>query len=76
MNASSTITFRVSHEEKEFLLAIAKFNGVTLSEWARKELMETAEDKADLETYKTLMKEHLKKDQSISHEEMLRELGL
>lgn len=36
-----SITFRVSDEEKEFLLAMADLNGMTISELVRTKLMES-----------------------------------
>lgn len=42
----------------------------------RNNSMRSSESLLDFETYKKLMKEHEKNDQSISHEDMLKELGL
>lgn len=72
----STVTFRVSKEEKEFMQRMAKFNGLTLSELARTKVMESLEDQIDLDIYNELMKKHQMKDESISHSEMMKELGL
>lgn len=72
----SVITFRVSEEEKDFMLAIAELNGMSLSELARTKLLETLEDQIDLEIYKKAVDRHNQLDESISHEEMKRELGL
>ncbi|MGL9745745.1 type II toxin-antitoxin system RelB family antitoxin [Enterococcus mundtii] len=72
----SNITFRVSDEEKAFMLAMADLNGMTVSELARKTLLETLEDQIDMDIYNKAMKDHKSLDESISHEEMKRELGL
>ncbi|MHC5268439.1 type II toxin-antitoxin system RelB family antitoxin [Enterococcus sp. LJL98] len=72
----STITFRVSEEEKAFMLAMADLNGVTISELARTKLLASLEDQIDLDIYKKAMEAHHTLDESISHEEMKRELGL
>ena len=67
-----SITFRVSDEEKEFLLAMANLNGMTISELVRTKLMESLEDQIDINIYEKANE----RDKSISHEEMKRELGL
>lgn len=72
----STITFRVTEEEKAFMLAMADLNGVTISELARTKLLESLEDQIDIDIYKKAMEEHQALDESISHEEMKRALGL
>jgi len=72
----STITFRVTEEEKAFMLAMADLNGVTISELARTKLLESLEDQIDIDIYKKAMEEYQALDESISHEEMKRELGL
>ncbi|EPH92649.1 putative toxin-antitoxin system, antitoxin component, ribbon-helix-helix domain protein [Enterococcus faecalis 06-MB-DW-09] len=72
----STITFRVSDEEKEFLEKISEFENVSLSDFVRQQAIKAAEDLVDYQTYRELMEEHKKKDESISHEQMMKELGL
>ncbi len=47
-----------------------------MSEFMRSNSLQTAETLVDFATYKQLMKEHEENDQSISHEDMLKELGL
>ncbi|NTJ98428.1 DUF1778 domain-containing protein [Enterococcus faecium] len=70
------ISIRVSNEEKDFLEKVASFNGNNISEFMRSNSLQSAESLVDFEIYKKLMKKHEKNDQSISHEEMLKELGL
>ena len=55
---------------------VSKFDNVSISDFARKALIEAAEDYMDIQTYNKLMKEHEENDQSISHEQMKAELGL
>ncbi|HIY57885.1 MAG TPA: toxin-antitoxin system antitoxin subunit [Candidatus Tetragenococcus pullicola] len=72
----ATITFRLSEEEKGLIEKVSKFDNVSISDFARKALIEAAEDYMDIQTYNKLMKEHEENDQSISHEQMKAELGL
>ena len=72
----SNITFRVTDEEKKFMQSMAELNGLSLSELARTKLLEALEDQIDIGLYEKAMKAHELKDESISHEEMLQELGL
>ncbi|WP_086315433.1 hypothetical protein A5821_002918 [Enterococcus sp. 7F3_DIV0205] len=72
----STVTFRLSEDEKEFMQKMADFNGLSLSELARTKILENLEDQIDMDTYNKLMKEHRIKDESISHVEMVKKLGL
>lgn len=72
----ATISFRLSEEEKGLIEKVSKFNNVSISDFARKTLIEAAEDYMDIQTYNKLMKEHEENDQSISHEQMKTELGL
>ncbi|WCG06109.1 DUF6290 family protein (plasmid) [Vagococcus lutrae] len=72
----STVTFRVTDEEKSFIQAMADLNGLSLSELARTKLLEGLEDQIDMTLYEKAMKAHELKDESISHQDMLLELGL
>lgn len=72
----ATITFRVSEEEKDFLKKVAKFNDKNTSEFVKEKALESAENQIDFNTYKELMEQHSEKDESISHADMLEELGL
>lgn len=72
----STVTFRVSDEEKSFIQSMADFNGLSLSELARTKLLEGLEDQIDMVLYEKAMKDHELNDESISHQDMLLELGL
>lgn len=70
------ISIRVSEEEKHFLESMAKFEGSSLSDFVRSESLRSAEGMIDFNTYKVLKSKHAEKDESISHDEMLKELGL
>ncbi len=72
----STVTFRVTDDEKAFIQSMAELNGLSLSELARTKLLESLEDQIDINLYEKAMKAHKVKDESISHQEMLRELDL
>lgn len=71
----STITFRVTKEEKSFLEKISQFENVSLSDFVRQQAIEAAEDRMDIQTYHELMKEHNEKDESITLAELKEELG-
>lgn len=71
-----TISFQISDQEKEFIEQMAKFNGMSLSKLIRKKVLESLEEQIDIESYEQMIKYHQIKDESISHEEMKRELGL
>lgn len=72
----STVTFRVTDEEKMFIQSMADLNGLSLSELARTKLLEGLEDQIDMVLYDRAMRAHELNDESISHKDMLRELGL
>ncbi len=72
----STVTFRVTDDEKSFIQSMADLNGLSLSELARTKLLEGLEDQIDMVLYNKAMKEHQLNDESISHHDMLKELGL
>lgn len=71
----ATITFRVSDDEKAFLESVAAFKGDSLSDFVRSESLHSAETFIDFNTYKELMAQLNEKDESISHDEMMKELG-
>ncbi|WP_206856330.1 type II toxin-antitoxin system RelB family antitoxin [Candidatus Enterococcus mangumiae] len=72
----SEVTIHVSEKEKALMLAMADLNGLTISELARTMILGTLEKQMDLATYNEAMKEHQKFDESVSHDEMKKELGL
>lgn len=72
----STVTFRVTDKEKSFIQSMADLNWLSLSELARTKLLEGVEDQIDMALYEKEMKAHELNDESISHQDMLLELGL
>lgn len=70
------ITFRVTDEEKAVIQALADLNGLSLSEFAKTKLLERLENQVDMALYEKAIKSHELNDESISHQELLRELGL
>jgi len=70
------VTFKVTEKEKKLMQSMAELEGLTLPDFARMALLEMLEDKRDLKLYEEAMAAHELKDESVSHEEMLRELGL
>ncbi|MFV0561356.1 MAG: type II toxin-antitoxin system RelB family antitoxin [Enterococcus sp.] len=70
----STITFRISEDEKNFLEKIAKFNNLSLSDFIRQKAINAAEEQMDFKDYQSMMKEHSENDTSISHADLLSEL--
>ena len=74
--STTTITFRVSEEERNFFEAMAKFNNKSLSELVREKALEALEDEYDLQSYKQAMKEYRKNPVSYSIDEVREELGL
>ncbi|MGG5313992.1 MULTISPECIES: type II toxin-antitoxin system RelB family antitoxin [unclassified Enterococcus] len=59
-----------------WILAMADLKGLTISELARTMILGTLEKQIDLAIYNEAMKEHQKFDESVSHDEMKKELGL
>ncbi|MBC1798472.1 toxin-antitoxin system antitoxin subunit [Listeria booriae] len=72
----TTITFRVSEEEKEFIQRMAEFNGMSLSELSRNQILESLEDQIDLRLYEKALQAHRTKDESISLQEMKKVLDI
>lgn len=70
------ITFQVTNEEKAVIQALADLNGLSLSEFAKTKLLERLEDQVDMALYEQAIKSHELNDESISHQELLLELGL
>ncbi|WP_242542626.1 DUF6290 family protein [Enterococcus sp. DIV1298c] len=55
---------------------MADLKGLTISELASTMILGTLEKQMDLAIYNEAMKEHQKFDESVSHDEMKKELGL
>ena len=75
-----TITLKVSEDEKTFMKAMAKFEGVTLSELIRTKTLEALEDEYDARVGELAYQEYLddleKGIKPITLDEMAKELGI
>ncbi|WP_449448897.1 type II toxin-antitoxin system RelB family antitoxin [Streptococcus suis] len=76
----AAITLKVSEQDKLFMQAMAKFEGVSLSELIRTKTLEALEDEYDARVADIALAEYeadlANGIESISWEEMLEELGL
>ena len=76
----TTITLKVSEADKTFMKAMAKFEGVSLSELIRTKTLEALEDEYDARVADLAYQEYLddleKGVEPITWEEMLHDLGL
>ena len=75
-----TITLKVSEDEKTFMKAMAKFEGVSLSELIRTKTLEALEDEYDSRVGELAYQEYLddleKGIKPITLDEMAKELGI
>ncbi|MFV8260695.1 type II toxin-antitoxin system RelB family antitoxin [Aerococcus urinaeequi] len=67
-----TSSFGVTDEEYLFIQYMAK---LSVSELVRTSLLTDLEKQIDITLYEKAMAQHQSKDESISHQEMLEELG-
>ena len=76
----ATITLKVSEADKNFMKAMAKFEGVSLSELIRLKTLEALEDEYDARVgelaYQEYLQELEKGFQPLTLDEMAEELGL
>lgn len=63
-------------EEERLIRKYSEIEGITASEFVRNAVMEKIEDELDLEVYEKAIEEHRNNDESITHKEMKKELGL
>lgn len=70
-----TSSFGVTDEEYLFIQYMTKLNNLSVSELVRTSLLTDLEKKMDITLYEKAMTQHQSKDESISHQEMLEELG-
>lgn len=75
----ATITLKISEADKTFLQAMAKFEGVSLSELVRNKTLEALEDEYDARVGELAYQEYLEDlkngEKAITLEEMAEELG-
>ncbi|HFI0273871.1 TPA: type II toxin-antitoxin system RelB family antitoxin [Streptococcus suis] len=76
----TTITLKVSEADKNFMKAMAKFEGISLSELIRTKTLEALEDEYDARVGELAYQEYLddvaKGYQPLTIEEMAEELGI
>ena len=76
----TTITLKVSEADKRFMKTMAKFEGVSLSEFMRTKTLEVLEDEYDARVADSAYQEYLdnleKGVEPITWEEMMHDLGL
>ncbi|MEY8292179.1 DUF6290 family protein [Carnobacteriaceae bacterium 52-44] len=72
----ATITVRVSESEKQFLDAMAKFEGKSLSELLKTTTLESLADNYDAIVAEKAYEEYLVDPITIDHEDLMRELEL
>lgn len=70
------VIFSITNEEKQRMQDRSDLQGIPLSELARTKLLEVLEEQHDLKLYEKGIQAHQLRDESISHEDMLDELGL
>ena len=71
----TTITVKVTEEEKNFLEKIASLENVSLSDYVRTRAIESAEEQMDYLTYLDIMSKQ-KEEDNVSFEETKAKLGL
>lgn len=70
------ISLRLSEREEQVIRTYAKLHGETISEFARKAMMERIEDFLDLQAYYEAMEEFKKDSTTYTLEEVREGLGL
>ena len=72
----TTITLKVSEADKTFMKAMAKFEGVSLSELIRTKTLEALEDEYDARVADLAYQDLEKGVEPITWEEMIHDVGL
>ena len=70
------VSIRLKPEEEKLIKAHIKIRGITLSEFARKAMLEKLEDEYDLKSYLKAKKEYDKDPVTYTMAEVTEELGL
>lgn len=71
-----SITINLTASEKQFLMKIAEIEGKSLSELMRVTTLESLEDRSDAIAAKRAYEEYLADPVTVSHESLMKELGL
>ena len=69
-------SIRLNDEEEKLFKSYAKLNGCSLSEALKRALLEKIEDEQDVALAEWAHSEYLKDPETISHEDLMKELGL
>ena len=72
----ATITVRVSESEKQFLDAMAKFEGKSLSELLKTTTLESLENSYDAIVAEKAYEEYLVDPVTVDHDDLMKELEL
>lgn len=71
----TVISLRLDEQEDRLIKEYAKTKNISVSALIRSSVLEKIEDEIDLGLYNQAMKEHRENPQSISFEDMLKELS-
>lgn len=71
----TVISLRIDSQEDKLIKEYAKAKNISVSALIRNSVLEKIEDEIDLSLYNQAMKEHKENPQSISFEDMLKELS-
>lgn len=71
----AVITLRVNEQEDKLIKEYADLNNVSVSSLFRDTILQKIEDEIDLQTYETAMKKYIENPQTISFDEMMKELN-
>ena len=69
-------SIRLNDEEEKLFKSYAKLHGCSLSEALKRALLEKIEDEQDVALAEWAHSEYLKDPETISHEDLMKELGL
>ncbi|MGB7367152.1 MAG: DUF6290 family protein [Carnobacterium jeotgali] len=71
----TVVSLRIDNQEEQLIKEYAKANNISVSALFRNAVLEKIEDEIDLSLYNQAMSEHKENPQSISFEDMLKELA-
>lgn len=71
----TVVSLRIDNQEDQLIKEYAKANNISVSALFRTAVLEKIEDEIDLSLYNQAMSEHKENPQSISFEDMLKELA-
>ena len=71
-----TISLRLSNEEAALMKSYAQMNGMTMSDLVRQCVLEHIENEHDLAAFRVAMEEYKKDPETLTLDEVEKELGL